>query len=212
MDPTAQLQQAIADHRAATSARRARAFVDCPDSVLGLNVQPITPRTWTMLQAIGSRLLANETPLEGDVRNYFWFHSRLFRLASALPAPLSRVLKWFALLRFSVVLHRRRDVDWYCATIATAANEIRGIISDALADAPRSGRSCAPGPCLEAQLIHFAASAYGWTPERTRAMPLRHLIQLVRSAAPADEDDESERQIRFAHLRQRNAELAAVRA
>lgn len=207
-DPTLALQAAIAQHRSAVAARRARAFVDCPDTVLGLSLRPLTPRSWTLLHAIGSRLLTGEQPLEGDVRNYLWFHSLLFPLASRLPAPGSRLLKWLSLLPFSAVLHRRRDVDWYAATLAVAIHEVHGLLADALADAPQSDRACAPGPCLEAQFIHFAAATYGWPPARTRATPLRQLMQLVRAAHPAD-DDEQERQIRFAHLRQRNAELQA---
>lgn len=209
-DPSVDLQQTIAAYRSEVSARRARAFIDCPDTVLGLSLRPVTPPTWTMLQAIGSRLLTEETPLEGDVRNYLWFHSRLFWLGSQLPAPCSKLLKWLALLPFSAQLHRRRDIDWYAATLATAINEIRGLLSDALADAPRGDRACAPGPCLEAQLIHFCAEQYGWSPERTRATPLRQLMQYVRAATPSDDDD-GERAIRFAHLRKRNAELQAAR-
>jgi hypothetical protein len=170
MTPTESLQKAISEHREAVAARRARAFIDCPDYVLGMPVRPVTPSSWTMLHAVGSRLLTDETPLEGDVRNYLWFHSRLFTL-SPFWAP---VLKWVALLRFSAVLHRRRnDVEWYVATIATAINDIRGILSDALADAPTGGRSCAPGPCMEAQLVHFCASTYGWSEASSRATPLR---------------------------------------
>lgn len=217
---TASLQSAIAAYRTEVAARRARAFVDCPDTVLGLNVQPVTPPSWTLLQAIGSRLLTDEIPLEGDIRNYLWFHSPLFALAEGwrriAPKPLAevghRLLKWFALLRFSALLHRQPDSDWYAATLATAVNEIRGILSDALADAPSGGRACAPGPCMEAQLIHFFSTQYRWSPERIRATPLRQLMQLVRAAAPADTDDEGERQIRFAHLRQRNAELEKSRS
>lgn len=211
MDHTAQLQQEIAEHRLAVSARRARAFIDCPDSVLGLNVLPVTARTWTMLQAIGSRLLTGETPLEGDIRNYIWLHSPFQPVAARWPS-LAGLLKWCALLRFNMILHRQRDSDWHAATLATAANEIAGILSDALSDAPRGERACAPGPCLEAQLIHYCATAYHWPAERASTTPLRQLMQLVRAAAPADTDDEGERQIRFNHLRRRNAELAAARA
>lgn len=210
MTPTEKLQREIADHRASVSARRARAFIDCPDYVLGMPVRPVTPATWTMLQAVGSRLLTAATPLEGDIRNYLWFHSRLYMPTAWWTVPT--FAKWGALFRFNTVLHQRSDVDWYAAVIATAANEIRGILSDAIADAPTGGRSCAPGPCLEAQLIHFCGSTYHWPAALTQRTPLRRLFQLVRSALPANEDDEAERNIRFAHLRARNAELAAQRA
>lgn len=204
-DHTQQLREKLAAHRRAVSARRSRAYVSCPDRVLGLPVQPITPPTWTLLHAIGSRFVLGGTPLEGDIRNYLWFHSRLFPLAAFVPAPVARLLKWFALLRFTVLLRRRRDPDWYVATLTLAGAEITGLLNDALADAPKGNTDCAPGPCLQAQFEHACASAYGWSPAFTSRQPLRRLFQLLRSAAPADTDDEAERAIRFAHLRDRNA-------
>jgi hypothetical protein len=211
-DHTQQLRQRIAAHRASVSARRARAYVDCPDYVLGCACRPLTPPTWTMLHATGNRLATGGVPLEGDLRNYLWFHSRLFLLAAWLPALLARALKWLALLPFSVTLHRRRDPDWYAATLALAGAEIRAIIAEALADAPAGdGRDCAPGPCLQAQFEHFCAERYGWAPAFTSRQPLRRLFQLRRCLDAATDDDPEERAIRYAHLRERNASALAAR-
>lgn len=212
MDPTAQLQQAIADHRASVAARRARAYVDCPDTVLGFPVRPLTAPVWTMLHATGNRLVCGGVPLEGDLRNYLWFSSRLFSLSSGF-RPLSSALKWLALLRFNLVLHQRpRDWHWYSATLALAGAELRAIIEEALADAPRGdGTDCAPGPCLQAQFEHFCAVTYGWSPAYTATVPLRRLFQFRRCLDTADADDPEERAIRFAHLKARNDALAAER-
>lgn len=206
MEPTDELNQMIAEYRVATIARRARAFIDCPDYVLGLELLPLTPKTWTMLSASGSRFLAGGQPMEGDIRNYLWFHSRLFTLRPWL-AP---VMKWLALLRFNATLHRKRDIDWYCATVALAAASIYGVIEEALADAAKGGGG-APGPCLEAQLIHLCAKEYGWLPERTQATPLRHLFQLVRCINP-EETEEGERQVRFDFLKKKQAEAEKAHA
>lgn len=208
-NPTAQLRRRISDHRAAVAARRARAYVDCPDYVLGLPVRPLTPATWTLLHATGNRLVLGGTPLEGDIRNYLWFHSRLFPLATRLPHSARQILKWLALLRLSAALRRRRDPDWYAATIATAGLELGAIIAEALADAPAAdGRSdVSPGPCLQAHFEHYCARTYGWAPQVASAMPLRRLFQLLRAGAPPDTDDPEERAIRYDHLRQRNEAL-----
>ncbi len=212
-DHTQQLRSRIAAHRAAVSARRSRAYLDCPDFVLGRACRPITAPTWTMLHATGNRLVMGGVPLEGDLRNYLWFHSRLFALSAWLPASLARVLKWFALLPFSAALHRRRDTDWYAATLAVAGAEARALIHEALADAPAGdGRDCAPGPCLQAQFEHFCAVTYGWSPAFTARQPLRRLFQLRRCIDAATDEDPEERAIRFDHLRQRNAQLRAERA
>lgn len=199
MDHTEELQQAIAEYRTATSARRARSFVDCGDCAAGINVLPITPRTWTMLHATGNRLICGGQPMEGDVRNYLWFHSPLFTTGA-----LARPLKWFALLRFSALLHRNKDEDWYCATLALITADLAAIVEEAVADAPSSGEGGAPGPCFEAQLIHIISAAYHWSPEYIREQPLRKLMQYVRCINP-DDDDAGERRIKYAHLRKRNA-------
>lgn len=205
MDHTTSLRSRIAAHRSEVAARRARAYVDCPDLVLGFAVRPVSPASWTLLHATGNRLVTGGTPLEGDLRNYLWFHSPLFALSRHLTGWRLRLLKWVALLPFSILLHRRRDWHWYTATLALAGAEIKGHLHDALADAPVGNSDCAPGPCLQAQFEHWCALHYGWAPAITREQPLRQLFQLLRSAAKADDDDEGERQIRFAHLRERNA-------
>lgn len=206
MNHSEDLQEQIAEYRAANAARRARAFIDCPDYVLGQPLNPINPKTWTMLCASQSRFLLGQDVMEGDVRNYIWFHSKLFTFG--MWAPL---LKWFALLRLNYVLGKKNDVDWYSAAIALAASDISAHIEDAIADASKGGNEGSPGPCLEAQLSHLFAEKYGWHPKDTCGIPLRKLFQYVRCINPSD-DDEGERQIRFAHLKKRNDELAAEKA
>ena len=206
--PTDELREQIAEHRRKNALRRAGAFVDCPERVLGMRVNPITVRTWTMLFAAESRFVLGGTPMEGDVRNFLWFHSRLFTVG-----PLAKPLRWLALLPFSARLHLRRDVDYYCAAIALATADIGRIIDDVLADAPKghdkSGRPAAA--CLEAQMTHLFSKEYGWSPAQIRSLPLCRLIQLCRCFGD-DEEDPEEFAIKCAHLRKRNEALAAERA
>ena len=158
-----------------------------------------------MLHASGNRFVTGGQPLEGDVRQYIWYSSPLF----AEKGRWVRVRKWRALLRFSMMMHHRKGADWYVASLALITSELARIIDETLADAPAGGGDGSPGPCLEAQLIHIFASHYHWPAEYTREQPMRKLFQLIRNFT--DDDDEGERRIKFAHLRQRNEELAKQR-
>lgn len=206
MEHTSELNRRINEYREETVARRARAFVDCPDYALGIELQPITPKTWTMLHATGNRLICGGQPLEGDIRNYLWFHSPLFTDTGRF----AKWRKWRALLRFNIMLHKKRSVEWYTACLALMETDLKRIIHEALADAPTGGKSTSPGPCMEAQFIGLFAKEHGWTPEYTRVQPLRKLFQLRRNFDQTD-DDEAERRIRFQFLRERNEELAKER-
>jgi hypothetical protein len=206
--PTNVLRDKIAAHRSGVSSRRARSYVDCPDEVLGMAVQPLTPATWTLLHATANRVVTGEVPLEPDIRNYLWFHSWLFPLGRFFSGWRLRCLIWLALIRWYCGLRRG---NWYVEALALAGMEIRGLLEEALADAPAGGGDCAPGPCLQAQFEHFCATSYGWAPAFTSSQPLRRLFQLRRCLDASDADDEGERQIRFAHLRERNEQLALAR-
>jgi len=206
MNHTEELQQQIAEYRKEVTARRARAFIDCPDYLFKHELKPLTPKTWTMLHASGNRFLCGGMPLEGDIRNYIWYSSPWF----TMEGRFIKNRKWASLLWWNTILHSRKDEDWYVATLALAGAEIAGIVHETLADAPTGGKNTSPGPCLEAQFIHLCAVEYGWAPEYTREQPLKKLFQLRRNF-DTTEDDEGERQIRFAHLRKINEEIRLER-
>ena len=208
----------LIEYREAASVRRCEAFCDVPDYVLGIPVRPLTPATFSMLRAVGSHFVCGGAPTEGDVRNYLWFHSPDWcnitvkgwerRKARAL-APLMRQLAnpWRRRLGL------RLDVPRYSATLLLAITDIRKIVEDAFADIPAaSAGNSAPLACLEANLIHCLAKGYGWTPERTRATPLRQLFQLVRCIRASNGEDvcdAGEQQLLADHIRQRQAKLDA---
>jgi hypothetical protein len=173
-----------------------------------------------MLLATGSAFFTGATPEERDVRNYLWFHSRLYAHCGVPDWPQR---KKAALRRFAHQLQnpwKRRlgmklDRSRYLAALCLAAVEIKGFVDDAFADAPaRSGRPGKPIAGLEAFFVHEFASAYGWAPERTRHTPLRQLVQLhrcIRSSRGEELTDDGEDRLLFEHLKARNAALAAKR-
>lgn len=210
---------ALAVHRAAVARRRATAFIAIPDRVLGIDCQPISPASYSLLHAVGSPFLFGGTPGEREVKQYLWFHSPLW-CDDSHPEMKGRYHR--ALLAFNRFLIGRRGwrlrrpcLDECAAVLALAGADIEAHMASAFADAPAaSGKPGSPLASLEAQLVHEFARAYSWAPERTRLMPLRQLFQLhrcIRAERGEDILDEDEEQIKAAHYIRRNAELKAAR-
>lgn len=207
-------------YRAEQAHRRAVAFCQAPEYVLGTRVRPLTPATFSMLFAVRNGFLFGKSPDEHDVRQFVWFHSPLYCNAAGW---FPRLRKRVALARLNFALNQRWrrwlalgwSVEQHLAMLALAASEIREIITDAFADQPsqpaKPGRSLA---CLEAFFVHEFATGYGWTPERTRDTPIRQLIQLhrlLRLSRGEDVSDQGEDQILVEHLRKKNEAGAAAR-
>src|SRR5688572_20486436 len=68
----------LTEYRAAQTKRRAEAFCDAPDYVLGIEVLPLTPATFSMLVATGNSFVCGGKPTMEDAANYIWLHSRLY--------------------------------------------------------------------------------------------------------------------------------------
>lgn len=209
--------EGLAAHRAKTARRRAIAFCDAPEYVFGIEVKPITPATWTMLVATGSRFIKGETALEADVRNYLWFHSPDYDL-TASKRKREHVLRRFTLkathpwLRW---LGLKPSMNRYCTVLFATAQEIEALITDDFADAPQvTGALGKPMATLESQLIVEFARELHWSPEQTRHTPLRKLFQHLRciKASKGDEPgDAAEDALLYAHLKARNDALAVER-
>lgn len=204
---------ALVEYRAAADVRRASAFCDVPEYVLGIEVLPLTPRTFSMLYAVKSHFIHGGQVTEGDVRNYLWFHSRLYahcgvpdwqerkrQALRVLDRELNQPWRKFILMRPSLAR--------YMAVLNLAIADIRGIIAEAFADSPpaySSGET--PIATLQAQVIHLFSELYGWAPEYTSAMPLRKLFQLqrcIRAARGRPIEDRGEQEIIADHLRRKN--------
>lgn len=197
-----ELNKSLAEYQSQSAVRRAGAFTDCPEYVLGRACRPVTPLSYRLLQATDSAFLRGDTALEGDVRNFIWFHSRWFTTSRLLARPA----RWFALLPFSALLHAKPGLNHYAAVIALASNDIERILADSFADVPAPDNVSAgmpAGACIEAQLIHLFFKSYGWPASRTRKTPLRQLFQYMRCIAPGD--DRGAQAIKAAYLKSRNA-------
>lgn len=204
-------------YRKATAKRRATAFCDAPEYVFGIEVKPLTPATWSMLCATGSRFVKGETALEGDVRNYLWFHSPRYGLKA------SKRVKRRALGRLTMAatqpwarwLGLKPSITRYCSVLATAVAEIETLIFEAFADAPQAkSNKGKPLATLESQLIvEFARELY-WAPEQTRHTPLKQLFQHLRcihASKGHEPEDAGEDAMLYAHMKARNDALLAAR-
>ncbi len=202
---------ALTEYRAATAKRRAEAFCDVQEYVLGSRVKPLTAASFSMLYASHSAFVMGGPVRVEDVLNYLWLHSRLHTHTGGFLAK--RRKKW-ALRRFVFEMTqpwmkwigRPADMDRSRAALNIAIAQIRRIIEDAFADAPaRTKKAGKPLATLEAFFLHEFATAYNWTPERTRETPLRQLMQLHRCirASRGDEmtDDGEDRIIAEHHER-----------
>lgn len=212
---------ALAEYRRVQAARRATAFIELTDRVCGIECQPLTPRTYSMLFATGSRFIFGGTSVEKDVKQYLWFHSSLWcdDGHADMRARYKQAMRFFnrLLVGRRGWTFRKVTIDEAAAVLAIAGTDIEALVSQAFADAPvGSGKPGRPVATLEAQLVHQFAQEYRWPQEQTSNTALRRLFQLhrcIRSARGDDMDDEGEDQIKAAHYAQRNAAaLAAEKA
>lgn len=190
--------------------------------VLGRHVLPLTPRTFSLLVATESRFILGGAPDERDVRNYLWFHSPLFAHRNQFAWRWRKRLALLPLNRelyqpWRRVVGREPSLAYAAGILALAITDIREIVEEAFADAPPAGgqSSRAPVGTYEAQMIHQFASAYQWTPDRTRNTPIKQLLQLLRcqeAGRTGEVKDTAEQEMLAAHLTRRNAELAKARA
>lgn len=210
----------INEYREQASRRRAEAFCDAPVYILGTEVRPITPRSYSMLCATRSAFAVGGKIGEREIRNFIWYHSPRHCHYGKWYQPLVKwwILRgvrsnlspwWCRLFRLSPPVHR------YVATLALYATEIQAMIEDAFADSPpRSSRPGKPVACVQAFFIHEFAVGYGWTPERTSNTPLNQVIQLhrcLRMYRGEDVEDQGEEKIRAMDLLRKNIKLVGQR-
>jgi hypothetical protein len=214
VDQRLKLPELVA-YREAASRRRAAAFCDAPDYVIGQEVRPLTPRTFSMLVAVDSHFILGGRATEGDVRNYLWFHSPQWCHAGTPGWQRAKAMALRPLFRELASPWRRRmglplDLPRYQAALALAVADIRRIVEDAFADCPAGSSDGAAIATMEAQMIASFARELHWPAEYTRHQPLRQLFQLlrcIRAARGEEVNDRGEQEILAAHLRRRQAEI-----
>lgn len=207
---------ALVEYRAGLLQKHAAAFCDVPEFVMGCPVQPITPRTFSMLIASRNRFVVGGAgPGFDDVVNFIWIHSPLY----AVPGSFGwRSRKRMALKSFVREIRQpwRRWVglkprmERQAGIMVLALGEIRTLIADAFA-CSSAGNSDGPTPgSLDAQMVNLFAAAYSWEPEQTRNTPLAQLFQLARCLSVSRGGkftDRNEENIIAAHLARRLADL-----
>ena len=190
-------------------------MTDLPTRILGVAIGPITPATWSILNAIESPFLSGETCTERHVLDFLWVHSpryvntarpwRTRKFWTLLPAVLSFACPW-----------RKADEERRRVVLALAVVQIRELLMECFADAPgRKARQPQPVASVEAFLIHEFASTYQWDAEITRHFPLAQLLQLhrcIRVSRGEPLQDDGEDAILAAHLRKKNAARLAETA
>lgn len=211
----------LAEYRAAAVKRRAAAFCDVPEDVLCIPVQPLTPRTYSMLLAKGNRFIVGGMPKIDDVVDYLWLHAanwthcgvdgwELRKRQHLRPLTVQLRQPWRRFLRL------KPRAEHAAAAMALAIVDIKRIVDEAFADTiAATGAPGAPIATLEAHFIHLMGVAYQWAPERTRVTPLKQLFQLNRCIRQARGDtvqDAGEEMILYRHLKAKNDALAAARA
>jgi hypothetical protein len=204
-------------NRVAADRRRAAAMVLDHDTVAGMTLRAITPRSYSMLCVIGSPFLAGAPGGVADVRNYVWLHSPDFTVdprradgaRAKVMAELERnILPPWLRWRYS----RRRVHDLTAAGYAIASAKIGEIFEETFADGPAPGNGGPRvGASLEAQFLEIFAQWPRWPLETPVSFtPLRKLYQLLRCANGGDFDSR-EADIIAEELARDNAPAIAAR-
>lgn len=205
-------------YRAEASKRRAAAFCDAPDYVLGQEVRPLTPRTFSMLLAVDCHFIVGGRATEGDVRNYLWFHSPDWCHSGVAGWQRRKAQAIRPLLRELASPIRRAmglplDLARYGAALALAVADVRRLVEEAFADCPAGSGDGVAVATMEAQMVNTFAREYHWTAEQTRNTPLRQLFQLLRclrASRGEDVGDRGEQEILAAHIARKQAEFDAA--
>jgi hypothetical protein len=210
----------LTEYRQQCTKRRAEAFCDAPEYVLGIEVRPLTPATFSMLVATDSAFLMGGQPREHDVRNYLWFHSRLYAHCGVQDWRRRKTAALHQLTAQLSPAWRRRlglpaPVGRFVSVLTKAIVQIRLLVDEAFADSPpKSGRPSKPIATTEAYFVHEFSLAYHWPPQKTSNTPLRQLIQLhrcIRSGRGEEISDDGEDRIWAAYLDVENAKLESQR-
>lgn len=183
----------IAKARADAHVRRASAWANVPETVLGIPLRPITPASASLLMGIRNAFIAGIPPIEADVKNFILFHSLDFDPLNPSPRFWKRlkirVRTDKALCPWNTPKARQKGIR--ATNFLRACQEIRAIVEETWADAlpPDSDDGALPPATvlmasLQAQLYHSFAKEYAFwpLPQAIEHTPLRQLFQLLRCA------------------------------
>lgn len=137
---------------------RDQSFLDLPEAVCGVEVQPLTLRRMVLLESIGSPFVCG-----GPVTPY---HVGAFFVALTGATGLKR---WRLLRRVGLM-----NTEELVAAIT-------GFMDETFQDSPPGSSEGISYYSNAAGLVDFAASQYGWPEDDILDIPLRRLFQYVKA-------------------------------
>jgi len=179
-------QAQIALIRSGANKRRAEAWAMVPETVLGIELTPITPAIHSLLVGTGNAYFSGRVPTEGDLRNFIWFCSPQFNPDRPI---VSLRWKWLQMGRLNRALRKgatRKDKTPIIQNFYRACLQIHEIIHATFKDGLPSVETEEPveplAASLEAQIVDMFAREYKqWPlPKPVRHTPIKQLYQLAR--------------------------------
>lgn len=162
VDVAALFRQAVDEQQAA----RESAYIECPETLCGVEVLPFQVKHLVILDLLGSPFIDGGNPDPGDVAQFLWIVSPAF--------------EWNNRKKRDRFTKRLRRVPF-----AEAVTEILKYVADAFEDAPGRKEDDGRPPVVgwPAHLVHLFASEYGWTEQVVFSLPFKRAWQYWRCIA-----------------------------
>ena len=141
---------------------RDNAFLGLNESVAGVEVKPLTPNMFLLLDGISSPFVCGGTPLPEDVAVALWIVSPRYRASDRKARNL--------FIRLSGKL------DYI-----TTRQAFYSYVSDSFIDSPGVSKSTRSATASwVASLVDILASEYSWTEERILSISLKRIFQYLK--------------------------------
>jgi hypothetical protein len=149
---------------------REQAFLALNEAVCGVEVKPFALRHIQILRAIKSPFFDGGIPTHVDCARFLWIVSTKFCEADGF---WSRVKRWMFYRRLGMC-----KINY-----GECLKAIHEYIADAFRESPGSSDKSSGQESywsFSASIIDAMGCAYGWTPELSSVMPLKHIFQLLK--------------------------------
>ena len=179
-------QAQIAAIRMQAHKRRSEAWAMVPETVLGIELNPITPAIHSLLVGTGNAYFTGRIPKENDLRNFVWFCSPQFNPDTPL---LSSRWKAWQMGKLNIAMRRGKEktkAERIIANFYRASLQIIEIRQETFRNGAPPTESEEPAvplaASLEAQMLDMFAREYQqWPlPKPVRHTPIKQLYQLAR--------------------------------
>ncbi len=187
MQPARNLEEyeaQIAEIREGAAKRRAEAWAMVPDTILGVEVNAITPAIYTLLVATDNAYVYGRVPVEADLRNFVWFCSPYFNPDSPTLSLRWKPWQMYKLNRaLGCFLPKKYRAKIVNENFYRACLQIHTLIANTFKDGlPGNEESLPLAAAFEAQMLDTFAREYRqWPlPKPVRHTPIKQLYQLAR--------------------------------